>query len=155
MGLFKPGQSKAVDEAVMHVGTALHKQIAVAIEKAGKPTPAETLKRTESHFTAGYFYGYFQAAFLSLELSEKAMDKCMKKIFDGVFPKRGYTLVKSRIDQLHGADDMGYNIDIEQLASEFALGMDAGRNEATLVKNGKLAAATKLSVYVITGKMNP
>lgn len=150
--LFKSGRSKAVRQHVIKVGNALHKQIKVAENQLKRANNNDAYKRLRDTFTAGYLHGYVQASFEQFTLSEEDLGKCMQEIFDGIFLGQGYELVMSRIEQLGRAEDMGTNRDIGKLAIDLGGGIDAGRLDAALINAGKQGIATRLSLYVLTGK---
>jgi len=151
-GLFKQKNKKQLDDVIIRVGSALHKQIKSAADKVNQANRKVVFKRMDDAVTAGYLFGYVQASFAEFELNEKEMDSCMRKIFDGIFPDEGYSYVMSKIDQLNNADDMGLNIKIEEVAINFGMGIDLGENDA-VVNGGGLDVASSLFVYLTTGKI--
>jgi len=151
-GLFKSGRSDLVHESVLRVGNDLHRQVKVAVVEIKKSSNSEAFKRMESAFTAGYLFGYIQSAFSGFSLSEKDMNLCMKEVCDGIFPDRGYSFVRSKVDRLQNADDAGMNISIEHLAEELGAGIDSGRRDADAVLTGEHVVVTGLSVYLLTGR---
>lgn len=153
-GMFGSKQNKQLDDVVMRVGGALHKQIKSADNEVNQSNRKAIFKRMDDSFTAGYLFGYTQASFAEHSLDEKEMDVCMMKVLDGIFPEHGYTFVMSRIEQLNNAEDMGLNVKIEQLATEFGMGIELGENDVR-VNSGGLEVATSLSVYITTGKIRP
>ena len=151
-GLFKNKNNKQLDDVIIKVGSALHKQIKSAADKVNQANRKAVFKRMDDALTAGYLFGYVQASFAEFSLEEKEMDNCMRKIFDGIFPDEGYSYVMSKIDQLNNADDMGLNIKIEEVAIDFGMGIDLGEND-TVVNAGGLDVASSLSLYLTTGKI--
>jgi len=151
-GLFKNKHNKQLDDVIIQVGSALHKQIKSAADKVNQANRKAVFKRMDDALTAGYLFGYVQASFAEFSLEEKEMDNCMRKIFDGIFPDEGYSYVMSKIDQLNNADDMGLNIKIEEVAIDFGMGIDLGEND-TVVNAGGLDVASSLSLYLTTGKI--
>lgn len=151
-GLFKQKSNKNLDEVIIRVGSALHKQIKSAADKVNQANRKAVFKRMDDAVTAGYLFGYVQASFAEFALNEKDMDSCMRKIFNGIFPDEGYSYVMSKIDQLNNADDMGLNIKIEEVAINFGMGLDLGENDA-VVNGGGLDVASSLSLYLTTGKI--
>ena len=151
-GLFESRNNKYLDDIVMRVGSALHKQIKSAADEVNQSSRKALFKRMDDAVTAGYLFGYVQASFVDFDLDEKDMNECMRKVFDGIFPEHGYSFVMSKIDQLKNADDMGLNVTIEQVALDFGMGIDMGENDVK-VNSGGLEVATGLYVYVTTGKM--
>jgi hypothetical protein len=151
-GLFKRKTNKQLDEVIIRVGSALHKQIKSAADKVNQANRKAVFKRMDDAVTAGYLFGYVQASFAEFALEEKEMDSCMRKIFDGIFPDEGYTYVMSKIEQLNNADDMGLNVKIEEVAINFGMGIDLGENDA-VVNGGGLDVASSLFLYLATGKI--
>ncbi|MDH5612975.1 MAG: hypothetical protein OEY66_11020 [Gammaproteobacteria bacterium] len=151
-GLFKQKNNKQLDDVIIRVGSALHKQIKSAADKVNQANRKAVFKRMDDAVTAGYLFGYVQAAFAEFSLEEKEMDSCMRKVFDGIFPDEGYSYVMSKIDQLNNADDMGLNIKIEEVAINFGMGIDLGENDV-VVNGGGLDVASSLFVYLTTGKI--
>ena len=151
-GLFKRKASKQLDDIVIRVGSALHKQIKSAADDSGQRNWKAVFKRMDDTVTAGYLFGYVQASFAEFSLEEKELDSCMRKVFDGIFPDEGYTFVMSKIEMLNNADDMGINIKIEELAVDFGMGIDLGENDAKVNSSG-LDVASSLSLYLNTGKI--
>ncbi|MDH3342879.1 MAG: hypothetical protein OEM07_04065 [Gammaproteobacteria bacterium] len=151
-GLFKQKSSKQLDDVIMNVGSALHKQIKTSADNASQETWKAVFKRMDDTVTAGYLFGYVQASFADLSLDEKEMTACMRKIFDGIFPEEGYDFVMSKIDLLNNADDMGLNIKIEEVAVDFGTGIDLGENDVK-VNSGGLNVASSLALYLKTGKI--
>jgi len=151
-GLFKHKANKQLDEVIIRVGSALHKQIKSAADKVNQANRKAVFKRMDDAVTAGYLFGYVQASFAEFALNEKDMDSCMRKIFNGIFPDEGYSYVMSKIDQLNNADDMGLNIKIEEVAINFGMGLDLGENDA-VVNGGGLDVASSLFLYLTTGKI--
>lgn len=151
-GLFKQKNHKQLDDAIIRVGSALHKQIKSAADDATQERWKAVFKRMDDAVTAGYLFGYVQAAFSDFSLEEKDMNECMRKIFDGIFPDEGFTFVMSKIDMLNNADDMGLNIKIEEIAIDFGMGIDLGENDVK-VNSGGLDVASSLSLYLTTGKI--
>lgn len=153
-GLFGSKQNKKLDDIVMRVGSALHKQIKSAADEVNLSNRKAIFKRMDDSFTAGYLFGYTQASLAELSLEEKQTDEFMMKVFDGIFPDHGYSFVMSRIEQLNNADDMGLNVKIEKIATDFGAGIELGENDAR-VNSGGLEVATSLSLYITTGKIRP
>lgn len=151
-GLFKHKSNKQLDETIIRVGSALHKQIKSAADEVGQTNWKAVFKRMDDTVTAGYLFGYTQASFAEYSLEEKEMDMCMRKVFNGIFPDEGYVLVMSKIDMLNNADDMGLNIKIEEVAVDFGMGIDLGENDAK-VNSGGLNVASSLLMYLKTGKI--
>ena len=151
-GLFKQKNDKQLDEVIMRVGSALHKQVRSAADKVNQANRKSVFKRMDDALTAGYLFGYVQAAFAELSLTEKEMDACMRKIFNGIFPDEGYSYVMSQIDLLNNADDMGLNMKIEEVAIMFGQGIDLGENDAK-VNGGGLEVASSLFLYLTSGKI--
>lgn len=152
-GLFKSGRNAQTHECVLRVGTDLHRQVKVVVAEINKSGNSDVYKRMTNSFTAGYLFGYIQAAFSEFSLSEKDMNLCMKEVCDGIFPDKGYSFVRSKLDQLQNADDVGLNIAIEHLAEELGAGIDAGRSDADAVFTGEHVVVTGLSVYLLTGRI--
>jgi len=150
--LFGSKQNKQLDEAVMRVGSALHKQIKSAADAVDQSNRKEIYKRMDDALTAGYLFGYAQASFADYSLPEKQMNECMMKVFDGIFPDHGYAFVMSKIEQLNNAEDMGLNLKIEQIATAFGIGIELGENDVR-VNSGGLEVATSLFVYITEGKI--
>ena len=123
-GLFESRNNKHLDDMVMRVGSALHRQIKSAADEVNLSNRKSIFKRMDDAFTAGYLFGYVQSSFVDFDLDEKEMKDCMRKVFDGIFPEHGYSFVMSKIDQLKNADDMGLNVTIEQVALDFGKGID-------------------------------
>lgn len=151
-GLFKSGNNKHLDDVVMRVGSALHKQIKAAADEANLSSRRALFKRMDDAFTAGYLFGYVQDSFSDFDLDEKEMDHCMWKVLDGIFPEHGYSFVMSKIDQLNNADDMGLNVAVEQVALDLGMGIDLGETDAK-VNTGGLEVATGLYMYITSGKI--
>lgn len=151
-GLFESRSNKHLDEIVMRVGSALHKQIKAAADEANLSSRKALFKRMDDAFTAGYLFGYVQASFVEFDLDEKEMNECMRKVLDGIFPEHGYSFVISKIDQLKNADDMGLNVAVEQVALDFGMGIDLGETDVK-VNAGGLEVATGLYMYVTSGKI--
>ncbi len=151
-GLFKHKSNKQLDDVIIRVGSALHKQIKSSADEVVHTNWKAVFKRMDDTVTAGYLFGYAQASFAEFSLEEKEMDSCMRKVFDGIFPDEGYTFVMSKIEMLNNADDMGLNIKIEELAVDFGMGIDLGENDAK-VNSGGLDVASSLSLYLKTGKI--
>ena len=151
-GLFTSRNNKNLDELIIRVGSALHKQIKQAADEVNQLNRRPLFKRMDDSKTAGYLFGYVQSTFMEFDLEEKEMSECMRKVFDGIFPEHGYEFVMSKIDQLKNADDMGLNVTIEQVAMDFGMGIDLGENDAK-VNSGGLEVANGLYVYVTTGKV--
>jgi len=151
-GLFASKKNKNLDDVVIRVGSALHKQIKQAADEVNQSNRMQVFKRMDDSVTAGYLFGYVQSTFMEFDLEESEMSDCMRKIFDGIFPEHGYAFVMSKIDQLKNADDMGLNVTIEQVAMDFGMGIDFGENDAK-VNSGGLEVANGLYVYVTSGKI--
>ena len=151
-GLFKHKSNKQLDDVIIRVGSALHKQIKSSADEVVHTNWKAVFKRMDDTVTAGYLFGYAQASFAEFSLEEKEMDSCMRKVFDGIFPDEGYTFVMSKIEMLNNADDMGLNIKIEEIAVDFGMGIDLGENDAK-VNSGGLDVASSLSLYLKTGKI--
>ena len=151
-GLFKQKSSKQLNEAIIRVGSALHRQIKMASDDAVQANWKPVFKRMDDAVTAGYLFGYVQSSFAEFDLEEKVMNDCMRKIFDGIFPDGGYSFVMSKIDMLNNADDMGLNIKIGEIAVEFGTGIELGENDAK-VNSGGLDVASSLTLYLSTGKI--
>ena len=151
-GLFKHKANKQLDEVVIRVGSALHKQIKLAADDSSQRSWKAVFKRMDDTVTAGYLFGYVQASFVEFSLEEKVMDSCMRKVFDGIFPDEGYDFVMSKIEMLNNADDMGINIKIEELAVDFGMGIDLGENDVKVNGSG-LDVASSLLLYLQTGKI--
>lgn len=151
-GLFESKNHEKLDDVVMRVGSALHKQIKTAADAVNQSNRKIIFKRMDDAFTAGYLFGYTQASFGDYSLTEKDMKQCMLKVLDGIFPDHGYEFVMSRIEQLKNADDMGLNVKIEQLAIDFGTGIDLGENDV-LVNSGGFEVANSLAVYITSGKI--
>lgn len=151
-GLFESRNNKHLDDIVMRVGCALHKQIKSAADEVNQSSRKILFKRMDDAVTAGYLFGYVQSSFVDFDLNEKEMNECMRKVFDGIFPEHGYSLVMSKIDQLKNADDMGLNVTIEQVAIDFGMGIDLGENDVK-VNSGGLDVASGLYLYVTSGKV--
>lgn len=151
-GLFKQKNSKQLEELVLRVGTALHRQIKMAADESTQESWKAVFKRMDDTVTAGYLFGYVQASFADFTLDEKELDQCMRKVFDGIFPDEGYSFVMSKIDQLNNADDMGLNIKLEEVAVDFGMGIDLGENDVKVNGNG-LDVASSLNLYLTTGKI--
>ena len=151
-GLFKQKANKQLDEVIIRVGSALHKQIKTTADEVGQTNWKAVFKHMDDTVTAGYLFGYVQASFADFSLEEKEMDSCMRKVFDGIFPDEGYSFVMSKIELLNNADDMGLNIKIEEVAVDFGMGIDLGENDVK-VNSGGLNVASSLSLYLKTGKI--
>jgi hypothetical protein len=151
-GLFKSNNNKYLDDIVMRVGSALHKQIKQAADEVNQSSRKALFKRMDDAVTAGYLFGYVQSSFIDFDLDEKDMNECMRKVFDGIFPEHGYSFVMTKIDQLKNADDMGLNVTIEQVALDFGMGIELGEKDVK-VNSGGLEVATGLYTYVTTGEM--
>ena len=151
-GLFKHKSNKQLDDVIIRVGSALHKQIKSSADEVVHTNWKAVFKRMDDTVTAGYLFGYAQASFAEFSLEEKEMDSCMRKVFDGIFPDEGYTFVMSKIEMLNNADDMGLNIKIEELAVDFGMGIDLGENDVKVNGSG-LDVASSLLVYLQTGKI--
>lgn len=151
-GLFESSNNKQLDDIVMRVGSALHKQIKQAADEVDQSSRKALFGRMDNAVTAGYLFGYVQSTFIEFDLDEKEMGECMRKVFDGIFPEHGYSLVMSKIDQLKNTEDMGLNIAIEQLAMDFGMGIDLGENDVK-VNSGGMEVATGLYVYITSGKI--
>ena len=151
-GLFESNNNKYLDDIIMRVGSALHKQIKQAADEVNQSSRKALFKRMDDPVTAGYLFGYVQSSFMDFDLDEKEMNECMRKVFDGIFPEHGYSLVMSKINQLKNTEDMGLNMAIEQLAMDFGMGIDLGENDVK-VNGGGLEVATGLYMYVTSGKI--
>jgi hypothetical protein len=151
-GLFASKNNKNLDDVVLRVGSALHKQIKQAADEVNQSNRKPLFKRMDDAVTAGYLFGYVQSTFMELDLEESEMSDCMRKVFDGIFPEHGYAFVMKKIDQLKNADDMGLNVTIEKVALDFGMGIDLGENDAK-VNSGGLEVANGLYVYVSSGKI--
>lgn len=151
-GLFESRNNKYLDDVVIRVGSALHKQIKSAADEVNQSNRKLLFKRMDDAFTAGYLFGYVQSSFTDFDLDEKEMNECMRKVFDGIFPEHGYSFVMSKIDQLKNADDMGLNVTIEQVALDFGMGIDLGETDVK-VNGGGLEVATGLYMYITSGKI--
>ncbi len=151
-GLFKHKNNKQLDDVIIRVGSALHKQIKSAADEATQEKWKAVFKRMDDTVTAGYLFGYVQASFAEFSLEEKGMNLCMRKIFDGIFPDEGYSFVMSKIDLLNNAEDMGLNIKIEEIAVDFGMGIDLGENDVKVNGSG-LEVASSLALYLKTGKI--
>lgn len=151
-GLFKQKNTKQLDDVVMRVGSALHKQVKTAADAVNQANRKAVFKRMDDALTAGYLFSYVQGSFAEFSLEEKDMDLCMRQVLDGIFPDEGYTFVMSKIDMLNNTEDMGLNIKIEQLATEFGMGLELGENDL-LVNAGGLDVANSLALYLTTGKI--
>ena len=150
-GLFKQ-KNQQLDDVIIRVGSALHKQIKSAADEATQEKWKAVFKRMDDTVTAGYLFGYVQASFAEFSLEEEDMNLCMRKIFDGIFPEEGYSFVMSKIDMLNNADDMGMNIKLEEVAVDFGMGIDLGENDV-VVNGGGLEVANSLFLYLMTGKI--
>ena len=153
ISLFKAKLSKELEQHVLRVGAALHKQVANANVEIQKNRDKKAICRMDAAFTAGYMFGYVQAEFMELSLPEKKMNECMKIIFDGIFLNEGYAFVMSMIEKMSNSDQMGMSLVMEKIATEFGMGMDAGSEDAIKVKTGKAEAVTGLTDFILTGKM--
>lgn len=153
-GLFEAKQNRDLDRVIYEVGTALHKQVkTAAVEAASNPEHCSMVhSRMDAAFTAGYMFGYVQSAFEDYSLNEREMEECKKKVFDGVFPERGYQFVETFIDRLNNAEDMGLNIKIEELATDFGLGLELSERDVQ-VNSGGLSVANGLLTYLSSGKI--
>ena len=151
-GLFEAKQDKDLDRIIFGVGTALHKQVKTASSEVMPVNRAEVYSRMDAAFTAGYMFGYVQTAFEDYSLNEHEMEDCKKKIFDGVFPDSGYDFVESIIDRMSNAEDMGLNLKIEELATDFGLGLELSERDVR-VNSGGLSVANGLFVYLSSGKV--
>ena len=152
LGLFKQKSNKKLDEVIIRVGSALHKQIKSSADDSDQKSWKAVFKRMDDAVTAGNLFGYVQAAFAEFALEEKEMDACMRKVCDGIFPDEGYSFVMSKIEMLNNADDMGLNIKLEEVAVNFGMGIDLGEHDAK-INSGDLAVASSLSLYLTTGKI--
>ena len=83
--LFKQKSNKQLDEVIIRVGSALHKQIKSSADDSNQESWKAVFKRMDDAVTAGYLFGYVQAAFAEFALEEKEMDACMRKVCDGIF----------------------------------------------------------------------
>ena len=151
-GMFKQKNNKNLDEVIIRVGSALHKQVKSAANEVNQSNRKPVFKRMDDAVTAGYLFGYVQAAFAEYALEEKDMNECMRKVLDGIFPDEGYDFVMGKINLLNNADDMGLNIKIEEVAVDFGMGIDLGENDAK-VNSGGLDVASSLTLYLTTGKI--
>jgi hypothetical protein len=152
LGLFKSNNNKYLDDIIMRVGSALHKQVKSAADGVNQSSRKVLFKRMDDAVTAGYLFGYVQSSFVDFDLEEKEMNECMRKVFDGIFPEHGYAFVMSKIDQLKNTEDMGLNVAIEQMAMDFGMGIDLGENDVK-VNGGGLEVANGLYTYVTSGKI--
>ena len=151
-GLFNKKSNKQLDDVIIRVGSALHKQVKSAADEVNQANRKAVFKRMDDVLSAGYLFGYVQASFAEFSLDEKEMDACLRKVLDGIFPDEGYSYVMSKIDMLNNADDMGLNIKIEEVAIDFGTGIDLGENDVK-VNSGGLNVASSLSLYLTTGKV--
>lgn len=151
-GLFEAKPDPKLNKVVVEVGTALHKQVKTASVEAEPEERDVVYRRMDEAFTAGYMFGYVQSAFENFSLNEREMEDCKKKIFDGVFPGQGYDFVEKVISQMNNAEDMGINIKIEQLATDFGLGLELSERDVR-VNNGGMSVANGLFTYLTSGKI--
>ena len=151
-GLFEAKPDPKIDKVVIEVGTALHKQVKTASVEATSEERDVVYRRMDEAFTAGYMFGYVQSAFENFSLNEREMDDSKKKVFDGIFPGQGYDFVEKVIYQMSNAEDMGLNIKIEQLATDFGLGLELSERDVR-VNSGGMSVANGLFTYLSSGKI--
>ena len=151
-GLFEAKQNRNLDNLVIEVGTALHKQVKTASIEAAPDIRGDVYRRMDAAFTAGYMFGYVQSAFEDYSLKADEMEDCKKKIFNGIFPEHGYDFVETIIDKMSNADDVGLNLTIEQLATDFGLGLELSERDVQ-VNSGGLSVANGLLTYLSSGRI--